>query len=184
MSFPNLTEVPISLNLLNSLRSFPPNSPHNFPPDFIQKISLILSHSSSTFSNPTPHLQRSYLALHYYLSIIDNIEDLTALFSPNFSLAKPDLKALNQTNIFNIHSLLNSISGLDKTGSEAQNSTQENIDLQIMEKFRVKITENQTGADAQTLFISSDLVRFFFLNSVKANFLNVVGVDNEFERKI
>jgi len=154
MSFPNLSEFSISLTLLNSLRSFPPNHPHQFPPSFLNQISSILSNSTSSFSSSSPQIQRSYLALHYYLSIIDNIEDLTVLFNPDFTLNKPDLTALNKTNLFNIHSLLKAI----VSPQEAQESTQGNSENVSLEKFKVQITQNETRADAEKLFISSDLV--------------------------
>ena len=148
MSFPNLTEFPISLTLLNSLRSFPPNNPHQFPPSFLNQISSILTSSGL-------HHQRSYLALHYYLSIIDNIEDLTHIFNPDFNLNKPDLTALNKTNIYNIHSLLNALRVL-----EVQENAQGNNENVSLEKLIVQITQEETKAEAEKLFISADLVLF------------------------
>lgn len=158
-------EVPISLNLLNTLRNFT-HEAHAYNHEFLEHINdILLAYLKRIKKAPEVEnslLEETFLGLHYYLSLIDNIEGLITLFHADYKLDKINTKAINSSNIFNIYSLWKAIHAIKESQSQQDQSATEDtgkqVDLQFVQKFRIHLTERETKADSLKLSISSELV--------------------------
>ena len=173
----NITEIPISTTLISSLRSFD-HQVHTFKQDFLSKtdeaLAAYLRKFGKLHQGAPEDFKRVSLALHYYLAMIDNVDALISMFHEEYHTENVNVKALNSTNIFNVNSILRAIHAfrsshikqdIQQSGSgteENQSSEKGNpkkIELKLIQKFRIQLTQNETKADSVHLSIASELVR-------------------------
>ena len=183
-------ELPISICLLNHLRSFSHNS-HSFQPSFLTKLSHILSTISQKFKVPSNFKDFSFnkllLSVHYYLSLIYNIDVFTSQFTSKLQVSELNLTGIYSTNIFNIHSIfkaleetknsqvsnilsdvnINQLSSRNNlpqfSKDQAETLQQDNLEMGFIQKFRVQIIPKpakDTKCISSHLLLSYELVPF------------------------
>ncbi len=169
-------DLPISLPLLNALRSFS-HSSHSFPSKFLSQLHLNLiqvadaTHNLSNFT--TNHLEKIILSVHYFLALIINLDQFLALFTPEPHLHELDTKSISSTNIFNLASLFNSLEKDQNISSPDRqygprsplwkNSISENNKISFIENLRIHLVpEKSNEMNENTLSISFSQVYFFY----------------------
>jgi len=184
-------ELPISICLLNHLRSFSHDF-HSFQPSFLSQLNQILSTISHKFKAPPNFKDFSFhkllLSVHYYLSLIYNIDTFTSQFTSKLQVSELNLDGIYSTNIFNVHSIMKafeeikdtqpsnilssvSLNQLSSRNNQSQLSKeqtgslqQDNLEMGFLQKFRVQIITKpakDTKCISSHLLLSYELVRYF-----------------------
>jgi len=161
-------DLPLSLPLLNTLRSFS-HSSHSFPSKFLSQLHLNLiqiSDATQNLSNlATGHLEKLILSIHYFLSLIINLDQLLSILTPEPHLHDLNIKSISSTNIFNLSSLFNSLHSDSNISSPDRqygprsplwkNSAPENNKISFIENFRIQlVSEKSHHIHEDTLSIS------------------------------
>ena len=172
-------EIPFSLDLLSCLRDFEHEN-HNFTHKFLDKVSQSLQALSNKGQNDSNaqdlNLEKTCLALHYYLSLVDNIEKFLDIFYTDFNIEKLDVKLINKTNIFNVHSILRAVEGFRKTGSQIKSTEETNNDandeklgnsvpgdhFKNQRSLRFALTDKESHFKEDCFYISSEMVNLLF----------------------
>jgi len=151
--------IPLSLSLINKLRSFD-HSSHSFKPEYLNVLEGLLSEIFKERNRDEPYqastLEQLTLAVHYYLALIYNLEDLIAVFNKDLWVANLNISGFNTTNIFNLHCLSRSINFARKFGSP---SSFTDSDIQLISNFSVKVAlQGKIKASSSELIIPYEMV--------------------------
>jgi len=175
-------DIPLSIGLLNRLRKFEHNA-HTFNQTFLEEVDSLLAQVqkrikvTSTFAKFP--FETLYLFIHYYFSLIYNLEAFVSQFKDSAEVVPMNYASINSTNIFNIHSLTKALhakrsahsletsvvstqdTSVVTEASEGANEEKNNqLDVHFLQRFKVQITQNEVKANSSYLFLSLELVFF------------------------
>ena len=177
MSLCKFINIPISLPLLNCLRTFSHDT-HVFTQEFISSFQKAFSECCKNLSNfnlfTDCNVEKVILGIHYYLALISNINHLIEALKIEYEVNDLNIEAINSTNIFNVKSLYKTLQFQQKDPSQENKGELKDINQSIpcngngipgfinsMEGLPFKLTHEETKGENSCLFISIDQVIFF-----------------------
>jgi len=176
MSSFELIDIPISLALLNCLRTFSHCS-HKFTSKFLLAFQKAFSDCTKTLPKFNEFTEsekdKVILAVHYYLALISNINHLIQALNIENDVEELDVKEINSTNIFNVQSLYKALK-IQTNESQEVNSNKSpetnhfdscsgngiNHNICSFRDFSIKLCKTETKGEDKCLYISYEQVNF------------------------